>query len=143
LEISNPVEIAEKAIGISLELPIKWASGDVKEKQRLQNLLFPQGIAFDLKTNAFRTGRVNVIFLLMAELANHTGGNEKGQTGLLSRLSLLADWTGLEPATSAVTGRHSNQLNYQSFFRLGCKYSAYFLKRTKVIFKFRPNSRKK
>ena len=28
----------------------------------------------------------------------------------------FADWTGLEPATSAVTGRHSNQLNYQSFF---------------------------
>jgi hypothetical protein len=28
----------------------------------------------------------------------------------------FADWTGLEPATSAVTGRHSNQLNYQSVF---------------------------
>jgi hypothetical protein len=28
-----------------------------------------------------------------------------------------ADWTGLEPATSAVTGRHSNQLNYQSNLR--------------------------
>ena len=27
---------------------------------------------------------------------------------------ISADWTGLEPATSAVTGRHSNQLNYQS-----------------------------
>ena len=27
----------------------------------------------------------------------------------------LAGWTGLEPATSAVTGRHSNQLNYQPF----------------------------
>ena len=26
----------------------------------------------------------------------------------------LAVWTGLEPATSAVTGRHSNQLNYQN-----------------------------
>ena len=24
----------------------------------------------------------------------------------------MARWTGLEPATSAVTGRHSNQLNY-------------------------------
>ena len=24
-----------------------------------------------------------------------------------------AGWTGLEPATSAVTGQHSNQLNYQ------------------------------
>ncbi len=30
-------------------------------------------------------------------------------------MELLADRTGLEPATSAVTGRHSNQLNYRSF----------------------------
>ena len=28
---------------------------------------------------------------------------------------MYADRTGLEPATSAVTGRHSNQLNYRSF----------------------------
>ena len=36
---------------------------------------------------------------------------------LLYRLSygtIMAVWTGLEPATSAVTGRHSNQLNYQT-----------------------------
>ena len=34
--------------------------------------------------------------------------------------SISADRTGLEPATSAVTGRHSNQLNYRSikFFRM-------------------------
>ena len=29
----------------------------------------------------------------------------------------LADWTGLEPATPGVTGRYSNQLNYQSTFK--------------------------
>jgi hypothetical protein len=29
-------------------------------------------------------------------------------------LIFWADRTGLEPATSAVTGRHSNQLNYRS-----------------------------
>jgi hypothetical protein len=29
-------------------------------------------------------------------------------------LSLLAEWTGLEPATPGVTGRYSNQLNYHS-----------------------------
>ncbi len=33
---------------------------------------------------------------------------------IYSALNLLeADRTGLEPATSAVTGRHSNQLNYR------------------------------
>lgn len=30
-------------------------------------------------------------------------------------LNLFAEWTGLEPATSCVTGRHSNQLNYRTF----------------------------
>ena len=41
---------------------------------------------------------------------------------LLYRLSygtIMAVWTGLEPATSAVTGRHSNQLNYQTILVAG------------------------
>jgi hypothetical protein len=29
-------------------------------------------------------------------------------------ISKMADRTGLEPATSGVTGQHSNQLNYRS-----------------------------
>ncbi len=33
---------------------------------------------------------------------------------------LFAGWTGLEPATSAVTGQHSNQLNYQPKENLSC-----------------------
>ncbi len=39
----------------------------------------------------------------------------KIKRGLQLSNPLLADRTGLEPATSAVTGRHSNQLNYRSF----------------------------
>ena len=27
---------------------------------------------------------------------------------------MMAEWTGLEPATSGVTGQHSNRLNYHS-----------------------------
>ena len=33
---------------------------------------------------------------------------------LVIGLDILATWNGLEPSTSAVTGRHSNQLNYQA-----------------------------
>ena len=29
---------------------------------------------------------------------------------------LMAEWTGLEPATPGVTGRYSNQLNYHSMW---------------------------
>ena len=40
----------------------------------------------------------------------------KNITDILQRgiLNEVADWTRLELATSGVTGRHSNQLNYQS-----------------------------
>src|SRR2546429_5829634 len=31
-----------------------------------------------------------------------------------TKRQILAEWTGLEPATPGVTGRYSNQLNYRS-----------------------------
>ena len=34
---------------------------------------------------------------------------------------ILAEWTGLEPATPGVTGRYSNQLNYHSNFGGCCR----------------------
>ncbi len=33
---------------------------------------------------------------------------------MIGALQLMAEWTGLEPATPGVTGRYSNQLNYHS-----------------------------
>ena len=39
----------------------------------------------------------------------------------------LAERTGLEPATSDVTGRHSNQLNYHSYLLLFAAMYSYFL----------------
>ncbi len=35
-------------------------------------------------------------------------------TQLTRAFQMLAEWTGLEPATPGVTGRYSNQLNYHS-----------------------------
>ncbi len=35
---------------------------------------------------------------------------------------MLAEWTGLEPATPGVTGRYSNQLNYHSNSLTNLKY---------------------
>ena len=34
---------------------------------------------------------------------------------------MMAEWTGLEPATPGVTGRYSNQLNYHSAKLVGAE----------------------
>ena len=49
------------------------------------------------------------------------GGPAKQNTGREGPclLEMLAEWTGLEPATPGVTGRYSNQLNYHSRPRAG------------------------
>ena len=45
-----------------------------------------------------------------------------------------ADWTRLELATSAVTGRHSNQLNYQSLIMAAKVYLfSGFSKKIKIV----------
>ena len=52
--------------------------------------------------------------------------------GLENPLSLLAVWTGLEPATPCVTGTYSNQLNYHTvswlngLFQMRCKGKHFF-----------------
>ena len=43
---------------------------------------------------------------------NTQDSHDKGATR--APLLYVAEWTGLEPATSGVTGQHSNQLNYHS-----------------------------
>ena len=44
-------------------------------------------------------------------------------TTLFSILAVLAGSTGLEPATSGVTGRRSNQLNYDPAVEEGASYT--------------------
>ena len=79
----------------------------------MQKLVFQDGIIYNAKNEEFRTRKTNEVFRYISQSARLIEGKEKGQTDIEYRLSLLAGWTGLEPATSAVTGQHSNQLNYQ------------------------------
>jgi hypothetical protein len=50
-------------------------------------------------------------------------GSPKKKPPLPVALELVAERTGLEPATPGVTGRYSNQLNYRSTRWLRCRIS--------------------
>ena len=54
--------------------------------------------------------RINCSMVVYSSTPEIKRAHHKGTPVIIS----LAEWTGLEPATSAVTGQHSNQLNYHS-----------------------------
>jgi hypothetical protein len=58
---------------------------------------------------------------LVARTAKNSGRNSVRPIEIALQvlfLLVLAEWTGLEPATPGVTGRYSNQLNYHSYWML-------------------------
>ncbi len=96
--ISNPSEAIAKALDLSLELATTWTSSDVAAKERLQKLVFPEGIAYDKKTGAFRTTRVNAVFELIAGGARLSEQKGRGQAGVKTCLSPSAEREGFEPS---------------------------------------------
>ncbi len=110
---SNQEKGIHAAMTICSKLASLWDSATVSIKEKLQKLLLPEGIYYNRENSTLRTTAVNPIFELIAQLAGSFDKTKKGQTQSILDLSLLAGRTGLEPATSAVTGRHSNQLNYR------------------------------
>ncbi|WP_146151248.1 hypothetical protein [Chitinophaga niastensis] len=95
LGISNPEEAIQYALSLSSKLPMVWHSSDVGMKEKLQKLIFPEGIVYDRKNEALRTGKVNEVFALIAGLSGNTGSNEKGTNHTDDDLSPFADRTGL------------------------------------------------
>jgi hypothetical protein len=64
-----------------------------------------------------RPGPGNAKGAVSGALAASPWGGLAGDLCLAGSLGKVAEWTGLEPATSGVTGQHSNRLNYHSAVR--------------------------
>lgn len=112
-KISNFEDYIKTALELASNLSVTWTSGDISIKEKLQKLVFPSGIYYNRVKQEFRTEKINSVFACIAVSAGHTDSDKKGTNHPCDDLSPSAGWTGLEPATSAVTGQHSNQLNYQ------------------------------
>jgi site-specific DNA recombinase len=57
--ISNLAELVQKVLGICGNLQEMWMLGTLSFRERLQKLVFPEGIYYDHQNKAFRTERVN------------------------------------------------------------------------------------
>ena len=68
--VSNLDKCIEMAIQFSAKLPSMWGLGGYESKQKLQYLLFPEGIVYDKKSDHCRTPRVNAVFSYIAAISS-------------------------------------------------------------------------
>ena len=95
--ISNPKELIRFACQLSANLAITWDSGDFYQKQKLQNTIFPEGLAYDAHLNNYRTPKVNAVISCIALLAKSLEKNKSRTFQKTLEKSGSVPRTGLEP----------------------------------------------
>lgn len=73
LDSSNLDFIINKAVDIAGNLSKIWHSGDYTTKQRIQYLVFPDGIRYNKKNDQILTSKVNAVFSCIHLLKGDTG----------------------------------------------------------------------
>ena len=87
---SSNLEIAvKKGITISKKASQLWVLSDYSDKQRLQYLIYPDGILYNKENNTLRTPRVNSLFTAISCLSYILAKNKNGQPSQIDQNSRL------------------------------------------------------
>ncbi len=114
-QISNLKKYYETGVSISSKLATGWTSREVSVKEKLQNLVFPEGIVYDFDNQRFQTPKTNELFQLIADLNCISEDDINKQGGIKATLSSLVGKTGFEPATPWSQTRCATGLRYFPF----------------------------
>lgn len=125
--LSNLEIAVEKALNLALNLPGIWASGNLEEKRRIQKLVFPEGIRYDLKNDVYRTDRINYLFLGNALVERESSKKENGTSSKNLNLSRFVPGKGVEPSRPRTHAPQAcTSTNSATRVNWCCKYKRYF-----------------
>jgi hypothetical protein len=80
LKFCSTLELAiDKALTLSESLEKIWVDGDLKQRQKLQHLVFPSGLGYDKSNDQVRTPKVNAIFGSIPILSKEISNIKKGE----------------------------------------------------------------
>lgn len=63
---SSHEEIVDHALGNAVNISKMWLSGEYKDKIRVQNWIFPEGLIYNKKKDTVRTPKINQAYAWMA-----------------------------------------------------------------------------
>ncbi len=101
-EVSNLELCVEKAISICSNLHYNWSTANYSTKQKIQFLLFPEGITYSKEKNCCRTTKINSVFSYIAHLAQEVSHKKSGIPELSLEYSALVAGSRIELPTSGL-----------------------------------------
>ena len=111
IQVSNLEKCIDTTMTYASKLNAMWNAGDYNKKQRLQFLLFPEGMSYNRINDECRTKRVNTVFLYIFQLASILGEKKSGNNGCKTDVAALVESIGVEPTTSCMPCKRSSQLS--------------------------------
>ena len=96
---SNFENAVEKCLEIAQNISAAWLSAGFENKQRLQKLVYPEGMVYNKQEGVVRTFKINSLFNEIAPLARVVANMKKGNSLQNCLQSLPVNWLGLEPRT--------------------------------------------
>jgi site-specific DNA recombinase len=92
-------EPVNKSTELACQLTDLWNGSDYLGKQKLQYLIFPEGIFYNKKKDECRTEKVNSVFRFISGISREYTKNKDGLNGYYPDKSVLVAGAGLEPTT--------------------------------------------
>ncbi|MCF8345988.1 MAG: recombinase family protein [Bacteroidales bacterium] len=99
IDISNIKANLNRAIDFTQNVSKYWSSGTLNHKQRIQKLVFPEGIHIDTKKRQYLTSKINLLFREKRVFIGNTEGDKKEKPTEIGGSSSLVAGVGLEPTT--------------------------------------------
>lgn len=89
LNPSNLDNSIKKVVDLAIKLPHAWEKGGFEEKQKLQRLVFPEGVRYDRKNTTYLTTKVNSFFSLTASFSGSWNDIKKEERAIFALKSNL------------------------------------------------------
>ena len=99
IKISNLDKKIDNCLTSVKNISKHWASGGLSIKNKIQRLVFPEGLVIDSKNRLYRTKKVNLVFASIPVMSGVNGDKTKNPSTISSDGSDLVARTGLEPVT--------------------------------------------
>jgi site-specific DNA recombinase len=96
---SNLQNAINTALDMSSNLTDIWTCGDLGQKKKIQNLVFPSGLGYDKSNGKVRTTRVNSIFSCIPYISRELTETKNGEPVKNNQFSAWVTPARFEPAT--------------------------------------------